>query len=60
MAFTLPPGYRPPQQLFLPVAVAGTGAPTGSLVIFTDGGVTPHYDVVNRSIGIDGLTFRVS
>jgi S-layer homology domain len=58
VAFTLPPGYRPSQQLLLPVAALASGSPTGSLVILPAGDVIPQCDVVNCSIGIDGLAFR--
>ena len=49
-AFTLPPGYRPSQGLFMPAAV-------GSLTIEIDGSVKPNCGGPCTT-GIDGLTFR--
>lgn len=57
-AFTLPPGYRPSQNLFMPAA----GAPSpvaANLVVETDGDAIPTCAGAGSCIaGIDGLTFR--
>jgi hypothetical protein len=51
-AFTLPVGYRPPQNLVMPVATAGTDK---VLYIYADGRVQPGSGGDN---GMDGLSFR--
>jgi hypothetical protein len=50
-AFTLPPGYRPSEGLFMPAA-------TGTLTIEINGNVKPSCPGACTT-GIDGLTFRV-
>lgn len=56
-AFTLPPGYRPSQMLFMPAA--GGGPSVAILGIDPDGSVQPNCAGAGLCIiGIDGLTFR--
>jgi hypothetical protein len=57
VAFTLPEGYRPSQNLVLPMA--GGGPVAANLQIFTDGTVEPTCDGGGCTAGIDGLSFRV-
>ncbi|HEX6207231.1 MAG TPA: hypothetical protein VF058_02620, partial [Actinomycetota bacterium] len=54
-AFTLPVGYRPPENLLLPIAGIGNDG----LRIFVDGTVVPVCATSSCIAGIDGLTFRV-
>ncbi len=56
-AFTLPQGYRPSEQLFMPVAVGGPGF--GGLNVNTDGRIVPICDPSCAVVGIDGLSFRL-
>ena len=59
VAFTLPPGYRPSQDMFMPGANSAN-PPLGpaSLTIKIDGSVKPYCSGVGTCIiGIDGLTF---
>ncbi len=51
-AFTLPAGYRPSEQLFMPVAIGG------GLNVFPDGQVVPVCTTCG-AVGIDGLSFRL-
>jgi hypothetical protein len=58
VAFTLPVGYRPSQNLFMPAA-GGPAAGAANLVIETDGDAIPTCAAAGPCIaGIDGLTFR--
>ncbi len=57
VAFTLPPGYRPAQVLFMPTS----GDPTGrtGVDVLTNGDVRPACQGADPcNPGIDGLTFR--
>lgn len=56
-AFTLPEGYRPSENLFLPLA--GGGPVAANLQIFTDGSVEPTCAGGACISGMDGLSFRV-
>jgi hypothetical protein len=56
-AFTLPNGYRPSEQLFMPVALGGSGS--GGLNVNTDGRLVPICSTTCAAVGIDGLSFRV-
>jgi hypothetical protein len=59
IAFTLPEGYRPAENLFLPIA--GGGPIAANLQIFPDGTVEPAGDGGGTPIvGLDGLTFRAA
>jgi hypothetical protein len=57
IAFTLPAGYRPSENLFLPMA--GGGPEAANLIINADGTVEPTCDTDPCTAGIDGLSFRV-
>jgi hypothetical protein len=56
VAFTLPEGYRPSKNLFLPMAAIGPVA--GNLIINSTGGVVPTCETAGCLAGIDGLIFR--
>jgi hypothetical protein len=57
-AFTLPAGYRPAENLFMPMA--GTFPNAALLEIFTDGRVEPLHNTGGVfNAGLDGLSFRV-
>lgn len=53
-AFTLPAGYRPLDELHLPVASGGV---IGMVRITSDGNVTPLYGAATE-FGLDGVRFR--
>jgi hypothetical protein len=58
LAFTLPPGYRPSKDLFLPAA--GVGPEAANLQILDNGAVIPGCEGGGLCVaGIDGLAFRV-
>ena len=54
--FTLPTGYRPASELFLPIAV--DGAVAGNVEVDSDGTITPLSTDATPTIGLDGITFR--
>jgi hypothetical protein len=59
-AFTLPAGYRPGKDLFLPIA--GSGPIAANLILQPDGQLKPGCGagvLVNCFVGLDGLAFRV-
>jgi hypothetical protein len=60
-AFTLPEGYRPAEQLFLPAAGGGLAFHAAGLLILQDGQVQAGCEggVTCTAVGLDGLTFRV-
>jgi hypothetical protein len=58
-AFTLPAGYRPTEQLFMPVAVAAGGDGDGGLNVHPDGRIVPVCSPTCAAVGIDGLSFRL-
>jgi hypothetical protein len=53
-AFTLPAGYRPAKNLFVPCA----GANCTSVFVLSDGQLQPRCPVA-CDVGLDGLAFRV-
>jgi hypothetical protein len=59
-AFTLPEGYRPAENLFLPAAGGGANPNAAILIIFTNGELKAACDnFVPCPLGMDGLAFRV-
>lgn len=57
VAFTLPPGYRPPQKLVLPAA--GNGPEAALAILDTNGELTPACEGAGSClVSIDGVTFR--
>jgi len=57
-AFTLPPGYRPPEYRIYPAAL--TDATFGRVDVNTDGSVTIRTAVAANSISLDGIYFRLT
>jgi hypothetical protein len=57
IAFTLPQGYRPSENLFLPMA--GGGPQAANLIVNSNGTVEPTCDADPCIAGLDGLSFRV-
>jgi hypothetical protein len=57
IAFTLPAGYRPSQQTYMPL-IAG-GANTGYAVIEPAGTVAVGFTVAEGSPSLDGVTFTI-
>ncbi|MFI4990826.1 MAG: hypothetical protein ACHQHO_07930 [Solirubrobacterales bacterium] len=55
-AFTLPEGFRPAANLFLPLAVGTTGA--GNLQVLVNGEVKTFLPGSASACGLDGLTFK--
>lgn len=59
VAFTLPPGYRPSQDLLMAAGAGGIDATQVSQVLVrADGSVDPACGGSPCTVGIDGLTFR--
>jgi hypothetical protein len=59
LAFILPSGYRPPQNLAFAVA-AGVGSPTLEDVdVLSDGEVITN-GTATAAVGLDGISFRAS
>src|SRR5206468_11384469 len=57
-AFTLPQGYRPAKNLFLPIS--GSGPIAALLIVSPDGQLRPACAGGGTcSVGLDGLAFRV-
>lgn len=61
-AFTLPPGYRPPEYMSFPT-LSGASLATASIGrvdINTDGTVTPQTAAANGYVGLNGIYFRLT